>query len=195
MTGLIKEIIMIVETKWWKIYKVGINIFLSIAFLWVGYMIIFLIIPVMLDRLEFGRREPEIHYIPKDFIGVVVLINNDKSGKDKEYQGKTRIYNIPKSGILRTQFKRNLGSMDSEKDLKFYYKMDSLLVEIPKRFEFRGDENILDSNQVMIFEYGGGVMADFDIPGDVLTYVVDSLKKYKHQHHYFTKEMYDSWYK
>jgi hypothetical protein len=45
----------------------------------------------------------EVHVIPKNFHGVVMIIQNQKQGEKKVTKHKKQIYNIPANGILITQ--------------------------------------------------------------------------------------------
>ena len=50
---------------------------------------------------------PERYLIPKDFRGVVYVVSDQENGTEKEYEGIHRVYRIPESGILFTQFSQN----------------------------------------------------------------------------------------
>lgn len=67
----------------------------------------------------------EKYIIPNDFSGVVYIITDPKSGKKKEYDFFSRVYRIPKSGVLFTKFDQNSGinnrsfyQVDKEGNLK-----------------------------------------------------------------------------
>ena len=70
-------------------------------------MILSLIISLMLFSCDSG--EQEIIVIPKEYKGYVLIIFNQKDGNPIKYEGKKRVYEIPQSGILKTQFKSNDG--------------------------------------------------------------------------------------
>lgn len=55
------------------------------------------------------RAEPELHLIPQGVEGPVLIVFNDPDGEPAEYEGESRVYEIPKSGVLRTQFSPNEG--------------------------------------------------------------------------------------
>lgn len=59
---------------------------------------------VMLDRAE-----PEIHLLPLGFTGPVVIVHGDSAGVPVEYEEGARVYRIPDTGVLRTQFAANAG--------------------------------------------------------------------------------------
>ena len=56
-----------------------------------------------------ANGEQEVIVVPKNFKGYIVIIFNQKEGTPIKYEGKKRVYEIPKNGILRTQFKINDG--------------------------------------------------------------------------------------
>jgi hypothetical protein len=53
--------------------------------------------------------QPEAFLIPENFKGVVYVIYDEQIGEPKEYEGLRRVYKIPKSGVLFTQFKQTQG--------------------------------------------------------------------------------------
>jgi hypothetical protein len=60
-------------------------------------------------RGYWDKAEPEVHLIPAGFQGPVLIIYNDSSGSPRRYEGKARRYDIPPTGILRSQFGPNDG--------------------------------------------------------------------------------------
>lgn len=55
------------------------------------------------------RAEPEVHLIPEGFTGPVVIIFGDSSATPVRYEGESRVYDIPESGVLRTSSDVNEG--------------------------------------------------------------------------------------
>ena len=53
--------------------------------------------------------EGEIHLIPNGFEGTVVIVFGDSAGAREVRQGRSRVYAIPATGILRSQFPPNHG--------------------------------------------------------------------------------------
>lgn len=53
--------------------------------------------------------ESEKYILPPDFKGVVLIIFNQKDGVEEEYDGNTRIYRVPDKGVLKTQFRQDMG--------------------------------------------------------------------------------------
>ena len=67
-----------------------------------------------------NQEEPEIHLIPKNYKGPVIIIFDDKQGNPEKYENDNRVYEISQDGILRTQFKKQQGSI-APGNLKYYY--------------------------------------------------------------------------
>ncbi|KAA5536548.1 hypothetical protein F0919_02450 [Taibaiella lutea] len=63
-------------------------------------------------------HEPDIFILPDNFRGGILIIYNQKNGIAPQYHGKSRVYVIPKNGILKTQF---LMDEDWKQLPQFYY--------------------------------------------------------------------------
>ena len=61
--------------------------------------------------------QPETHLLPSGFVGEVVIIFGVADGEAAAYQDGRRVYRIPTSGILRTQFTLSEGWLDA----KYFY--------------------------------------------------------------------------
>lgn len=55
------------------------------------------------------RAESEIHLLPAGFTGPVVILFGQAEGATPAREGRARLYKIPASGVLRTQFPDNPG--------------------------------------------------------------------------------------
>jgi len=89
---------------------------LTIFFLAGGAVII--LAWVLLDWFIFSRAEPEVHLIPSGYAGPVVIAFDQENGTAKRYEDGKRVYEIPPSGVLRTQFAPNSGT---RQHWEFYY--------------------------------------------------------------------------
>lgn len=85
-----------------------------------NFMIINLFLAIQLLVACQAKPEPETYLIPKGFTGRVNVIFDRKDGAPKQYENGRRIYQIPKSGILLTQFTDEYGIIDH-----LYYFIDS----------------------------------------------------------------------
>jgi hypothetical protein len=56
-----------------------------------------------------GRADPEIHLIPEGYTGEVTIVFNAPDGAPFDVEDGARLYRIPSSGILFTQFPLNYG--------------------------------------------------------------------------------------
>ncbi|MGY0408754.1 MAG: DUF6843 domain-containing protein [Polaribacter sp.] len=102
-----------------------------------------LLILLMISSCSTGEKE--IYLLPKDYTGYIVLIFNQEDGAEKKYEGDKRVYEIPSSGILKTQFKPNSGWSELS---EFYYE-NSNSKKIPYTYEFKE----LKADSVVV--YGG----------------------------------------
>lgn len=106
-------------------------------------IVLILLILFMISSCSTGEKE--IYILPKDYTGYIVLIFNQEDGAEKKYEGDKRVYEIPSSGILKTQFKPNSGWSEFS---EFYYE-NSNSKKIPYTYEFK------ELNADSIFVYGG----------------------------------------
>jgi hypothetical protein len=60
---------------------------------------------------------PATYLIPEGYRGNVMVVFNQKDGRDEEYQGRRRLYRIPLTGVLFTKFKDEEGFINEE----YYY--------------------------------------------------------------------------
>jgi hypothetical protein len=190
MMVLIKEVILTVEINM-KIRKLILRIIIAIILLYGVYL--------LWAVYAFGggckHMNAETHILPADYIGMVYIIFNQKDGYPKNYgNGRSRLYTIPKSGVLKTQFKGNFGWIDAGENINFYCSKNDSLIKLQKLITEREVNSDLDSNQVVVFEYGyGGAKSNFGLNEDVLTYIVDSLKNISKRDYSLTKERFENW--
>jgi hypothetical protein len=52
--------------------------------------------------------EPEIHLIPASYMGSIYIFHNVPDGEPLKREGRARVYEIPKDGILRSQSAMNV---------------------------------------------------------------------------------------
>ncbi len=64
------------------------------------------------------KGEQEIIVVPKGFTGYILIIFNQKSGLPQRYEEGKRVYEVPSSGILKTQFRGNYGRREFP---EYYY--------------------------------------------------------------------------
>lgn len=142
-----------------------------------------------------NNMKSETHILPSGYTGKVYIFFNQEEGYDIEYKKKDRIYRIPKSGILLTKFKPNKGWIDTKDHLKFYYKKGDSLTLLKKFISGRDSLAKIDSNSIVVFEYGIGKGWEGFNKGKInaTTYIVDSLKNFNKRDYNLTKEEFDKW--
>ena len=144
---------------------------------------------------------PERYLIPENYRGPVYVIFNQKDGQAKEYEGRRRLYRIPSTGVLFTQFKdeqgwinqdyylvspngrrKKLGVLDSrgfneewtlEKNLKEPSR-DSLAVLNPGTMGTMGNSG--DPNSKVFLWLYVGTYNDTLVKRDFTSEYIDSLK-------------------
>lgn len=71
-----------------------------------------------------NKCEKEIYLIPEGFRGELIVYFDQHDGQEIQYEDSVRVYQIPPSGYLKTQFPKNGGCMNNDR-IHFYYT-DSL---------------------------------------------------------------------
>jgi hypothetical protein len=72
---------------------------------------------IILSIIGCKNPEPETYLLPRGFTGRVNVIFSRKDGVPPRYENGRRVYEIPPSGILVTQFKDEYGLIDHD----FFY--------------------------------------------------------------------------
>lgn len=127
--------------KWWKLAILGIAI---------G------VVAVLVDQLYLNRSEREVHLIPDGYVGPVVIVWDRKDGELSSYEKGMRLYRIPPSGVLFTQFQSNSGNVFPGDDQYFYQKADGSRIEIPVRYDQGRDKRSPEIPKVMVYGQQGG---------------------------------------
>jgi hypothetical protein len=94
--------------------------------------------------------EKEIYLLPKDFKGIILVFFNQADGLVCEYSEGARLYRVPPTGLLKSQFKPNGGCMADHR-IRFFYP-DSLngRKELLYFMDLEKDEIPMDENYVML---------------------------------------------
>ena len=69
---------------------------------------------------EVKKREPAIYLIPDGYVGSLYIIFNAPNGQPPKYEGDSRVYEIPPTGVLVTQMDANEGWIESSR-LQYFY--------------------------------------------------------------------------
>lgn len=73
---------------------------------------------------ETKECEEEIYLVPEGFRGKVIVFFDQPDGQEMEYENYARVYHIPESGYIKSQFPKNGGCMGDGR-IRFFYE-DSL---------------------------------------------------------------------
>jgi hypothetical protein len=94
--------------------------------------------------------EKETYLLPKDFKGIIIVFFDQEDGSPCEYEGEARLYKIPPSGLLKSQFRKNGGCMTDHR-IRFFYP-DSLTdrKELLYFMDIENNEIPLNENYVML---------------------------------------------
>ncbi|RZF84821.1 hypothetical protein EXT46_03060 [Pseudoalteromonas sp. CO325X] len=68
---------------------------------------------------EVKKREPAIYLIPEGYVGSLYIVFNAPNGQPPKYEGNSRVYHIPPSGVLVTQMDANEGWSESS-EIKYF---------------------------------------------------------------------------
>lgn len=74
--------------------------------------------------------EKEIVYIPENYVGTIAIVFNQMEGAPKEYNGASRVYRIPESGVLYSQFSQPDKGSYLNQELFFIDRDSTVLEEI-----------------------------------------------------------------
>ena len=87
------------------------------------FLLLFLLSLCAVGILGQCRRaaEQSMYLLPNRFVGNVLIVFNQPDGAPAEFRDGARLYRIPTSGVLRTQFKPNYGLHIPD----LYYYVDS----------------------------------------------------------------------
>ena len=99
---------------------------------------------------EERKCEKEIYLLPDGFRGIVLIYFNQPDGAPAEYFGDSRLYRIPSTGLMKSQFGPNGGCM-SDNRINFFY-IDSAGNQKPITYfmNILEDRPPVDENYVML---------------------------------------------
>ena len=124
-----------------------------------------------------GRQgENCIYLIPRDYEGNLIIIYDQKEGKDPVYDNQTRVYTFDKSGVLTTKFKANYGIQQNQ-----YYYVDSLgsrtniKYNLPARLTSNKEHVVLNLGTGNDFDTTQKVKRHFELLTVARQYHVDSI--------------------
>jgi hypothetical protein len=103
----------------------------------IGLMLLATLMAVGIYVWKTETGDDEIFILPESYRGAVFVLYDQKNGEPVKYEGRKRVYEIPPSGVLKTQFSLNTGW---HRPGKYFYKANGKLTEIPYLFDDRDIE-------------------------------------------------------
>lgn len=122
--------------------------------------------------------EHEIYYIPEKYIGGFYIVFRQKNGVQAEFEGDARIYRIPESGILLSQFGTNAGIVKNKSYRQYFYisKLGQITDSLPSLYLESAEEiSKMDYIGVAFVNYIGTTIDGEDIQYSYL--IIDTLSK------------------
>jgi len=104
-----------------------------------------------------NNREAAIYLLPENYVGSFYVIYNAPKGQPPKYEGDSRVYEIPTSGILITQMKPNEGWIDSHKLQYYYLSKDGSREQITDRWTTSFEDSPESREDKTVYIFGGGL--------------------------------------
>lgn len=96
--------------------------------------------------------EEEIYLIPEGFRGKIFVFFDQEDGQAMQYENTARLYHIPGSGFIKSQFPKNTGCMGDHR-IQFFY-VDSLDKRRPLDYFINLDmKNLPDDRDIVLFTF------------------------------------------
>jgi hypothetical protein len=96
------------------------------------------------------KCEKEVYLIPEGFRGIILIFYDQPDGLPAEYLGDTRVYKVPKSGLMKSQFRPNGGCMSDERIHFFYVDSSGNQKPITYFMNLKENKPPIDENYVML---------------------------------------------
>ncbi|MEJ8756690.1 hypothetical protein WG947_06775 [Pontibacter sp. H259] len=163
--GVVLNILMFI-LHWWPTYLffilcgigiIQIGISFGFSNLRKGWQIFWSSLPFLVGFILFEINSPsdDIFLIPEGYRGQVVIIYGQEEGQPKEYEGRWRVYKIPESGKLKTQFEIKGNSINLSGSKYFYVDKQGNRKELKTFCEYC-DNPDTTSIQVIFGSLGSG---------------------------------------
>ncbi|WP_306352568.1 DUF6843 domain-containing protein [Flavobacterium sp. '19STA2R22 D10 B1'] len=95
---------------------------------------IIIILLFLACSISCSKKENSVYILPENYKGYIIVVYNQKNGTPTLYENDKRIYRIPPSGILKTQFDADYGWSEFP---EFYYEKISSNNKLPLKFDFK----------------------------------------------------------
>lgn len=109
------------------------------------YFVLILSLLMFTGCTDTPQCEEEIYLVPEGFRGKVMVFFGQADGQTIEYENTARLYHIPASGIIKSQFPKNGGCMGDGR-IQFFYE-DSLGTRQPLDYFLNIDRHNLPTDR------------------------------------------------
>ncbi|HEY9113847.1 MAG TPA: hypothetical protein VIN10_04060 [Bacteroidales bacterium] len=122
---------------------------------------------------ESKQCEEEIYLVPEGFRGRIMVFFDQADGQAIEYENTARVYHIPESGYIKSQFPRNGGCMNDGR-IQFFYE-DSLGTRQPLDYFLNMDmKNLPTDRDYVLFTF----LSDKKVKPDFVIHFVGHLSEF-----------------
>lgn len=140
----------------------------------------YLFLLVVLFLIGCQNKEDELFILPNDYIGPIAIVFDSPKGDSIQYDEQMRrVYNIPQTGILHTQFLKNGNSVSKYDNKNFQYKSGKKIPwDFPITDSIRSRANA-DSLIVFLDSRVHFSTSKSDLSGFIDLFFIDTLKNSK----------------
>lgn len=168
------------------------------------YILLFIVSLLLFGCVD--DKDREIHLIPEDYRGIVYILYDQKDGAPEKYEKGHRVYEIPSTGVLKTQMSPNPGGF-KRSDMKYFLINDSgkrtkklkwLTLFAVHRKVYESNKEGYPDDSVMVFNHSyvsASSICDslgescIWLPSGYIAYVVDTFKNRNNSYSKLTLEL------
>jgi len=122
---------------------------------------------------ESPQCEEEVYIVPEGFRGKIIVFFGQADGQAKQYENTARLYHIPASGYIKSQFQKN-GGCASDGRIQFFYE-DSLGTRQPLDYFLNMDmKNLPTDRDYVLFTF----LSDKNVKPDFVIHFVGNLSEF-----------------
>lgn len=137
------------------------------------FFVFIILLFVIAGCKEKRQCEKEIYLLPEGFRGEMIVYFDQPDGQEVSYENSARVYSIPPSGYLKTQFPKNGGCMNNNR-IHFYY-LDSLGIRKPLDYFLNLDKDSIPKDRdYVLFTF----LSNKDAKPDFAIHLVGSVYEF-----------------
>lgn len=117
---------------------------------------IFTAVLISLSACAEKQIEREIYLIPEAYTGSFFIVYDVSSGLKAQYEGEARVFNVPETGMIHTQFTQNYGVGEPGMIRFFYVSKEGARKEITDYYGATIKDSVENRKDKKIYVMGGG---------------------------------------